>query len=456
MSIAQRNILGRWNSRTTFMLALTASAIGLGNIWRFSYLVGENGGGPFVLTYLMALLLVAAPVLIAEVIVGSHGRGSPVASMAWARTYAKAGSAWSAIGWLAILAGLLILSYYCVVAGWSLAYTVKMQTSAFADASALVVAEQFDLFLEQPQQLVYWQSLFLAAVTTVVALGLRLGLKVCFWLSFPAMLLLLGVLLDYSFERGDVETAQHFLFGFNVEDFTAQSILIALGHAFFTLGIGVGAAMIFGAYAPEKVPLGRTVVAVALLDSVIAIAFGLVVFPLVFANNLEPNMGPGLLFISLPYAFGNMVQGEFFGTLFFALVSLAALGSAVALMEPVVAYLVQTWRLRRVVAAALVGLVTWLLGLGSVLSFNQWSDWYWLGQMTFFQLLDFVTTAILLPLSALMIALFVGWVMRCEVLRIELYREEDGFFYLWRGLLRYIAPLFIVMVFIATLAGLVN
>lgn len=453
MSIVERSALGGWTNRTTFILALTGSAVGLGNIWRFSYLAGENGGGPFVLVYLLSLLFVATPVLIAEVIIGSHGRSSPIGSVGWARKRANAGNGWLAIGWIASVTALLILSYYAVVAGWALAYVGKMQAQLFADASMANVGLHFQQFLADPQQLIYWQSLFLGATITVVALGLRYGLALLFWIAVPLLLVLLAMLINFSLEKGDVEAAQQFLFGFNTWDFSAQSILVALGHAFYTLSVGLGAAMAFGAYAPEKIPIGRTVIAVALIDTVIAMAAGLAIFPIIFANNIEPNMGPGLMFVSLPYAFGNMVQGEWFGALFFLLVAVAALGSAVALAEPMVAYLIERWKMRRIVAAVSVGGVAWLLGLGTVFSFNFWSDQELIAGLNYFQLLDFVTANLLLPLCALLIALFVGWVLHREVLRVELYREDDQIFYLWRWLLRYIAPPAIVIIFVTALVG---
>lgn len=453
LSIVERSALGGWTNRTTFILALTGSAVGLGNIWRFSYLAGENGGGPFVLVYLLSLLFVATPILVAEVVIGSHGRSSPIVAVEWARKRANAGNGWLAIGWLASVTALLILSYYSVVAGWALAYVGKMQTSVFADASAANVGLQFQQFLSNPQELIYWQSLFLGATILVVALGLRFGLALLFWIAVPLLLVLLGMLINFSLEKGDVEAAQQFLFGFNTWDFSAQSVLVALGHAFYTLSVGVGAAMAFGAYAPEKIPIGRTVIAVALIDTVIAMAAGLAIFPIIFANNLEPNMGPGLMFVSLPYAFGNMLQGEWFGSLFFLLVAVAALGSAVSLAEPMVAYLIQVWRMHRIVAAVCVGVVVWVLGLGTVFSFNLWSDQQLIAGLNYFELIDFVTADLLLPLCGLLIALFVGWVLRREVLRVELYREDDQIFFLWRWLLRYIAPPAIVVIFVAALLG---
>jgi NSS family neurotransmitter:Na+ symporter len=449
MSIAARSISGAWGSRTTFVLALTTAAVGLGNIWRFSYLVGEHGGGPFLLVYLLSLLLVAVPVLVAEIVLGSHGRGDLVSSLLHACRRSERNRGWAVIGWLSCLSAVLILGYYSVVAGWSLAYINKVDSGVFSDGSAAMVGQHFKDFLAEPQSLVYWQSIFIALVFAVSGLGIHRGLGVLFWFVVPTLLVVLGVLIDYGMQFGNMARAGEFLFSSISYDFTAESVLIAMGHAFFTLGVGVGVGIAFGAYTPDKIPIGRTVLAVAVLDTVISIAAGLAIFPIVFANNLEPSMGPGLLFVSLPYAFGNMPQGEFFGALFFVLVVVVALGSAVALAEPPIQYLAARLHLRRPLAVLFLGLVVWTLALCCALSFNLWSEVYWYREMTFFQLLDWLTSVFLLPLTALLTALFVGYGLRREVLRVELYRESGHFFSLWRSCLRYIAPPAIVVIMLA-------
>ena len=211
--------------------------------------------------------------------------------------------------------------------------------------------------------------------------------------------------------------------------------------------------MVLGAYSPEHIPVARTVFAVALLDIIFAMAAGLAVFPLVFANNLQPAYGPGLMFISLPFAFGNMGEGEFFGTLFFVMVVVAALGTAVCLAEVAVSYLLQRFRLRRLSAVVILTPVIWGLGMASVWSFNDWSDGIADTGMTPFQLIERLSADILLPMSGLLIAVFVGWVMRREVLKIEMYREDEQIFALWRWILRWPAPLAILVVLVATVAG---
>ena len=450
MMAAQRGELGGWRSRTTFVLALSAAAVGLGNIWRFAYLAGENGGGLFVLTYLGCLFFIAIPIMIAEVIIGSHGRGSPVVAIRWVADRSLLRRGWMLLGLLACAAGLLVLAYYIVVAGWALAYAWYMKSGLFAAASAAVVAEQFGALLDDVLLMVYWQSLFLVVAVTISALGVRRGLGSLAWLSVPAMLALVAALLKFGFDNGDTVAAREFLFATRPIDFTWHSVLLALGQALFTLGVGMGVGISYGAYAPRRLPVGRSVMAVAVFDTGMSLLLGVAIFPLVFANNMEPSAGPGLLFISLPYAFGNTMLGELFGGLFFLLVVLAALGSVVAIMEPIVGLLMQRLRIRRLTAALSLGVSLWIVGLLVALSFGPGEFYPALANGNLFRALDKVTADLLLPLVALFTAVLVGWRMRPEILRRELYRELDLFFSLWRRLLRYIAPPVILLFIVAS------
>ena len=440
MIAAVPNEPGRWRNRTTFVLALSASAIGLGNIWRFSYLSGEYGGAPFIITYLLCLFLIAVPVMVAEVVMGSSGGASPVTAIRRACDRSLLSRAWMLVGVLACLTGLLMLSFYIVVAGWSMAYVGFMDSGVFSAARAAEVGEHFEHLLADPAQQIYWQSLFLLCVFGTIILGVRRGLGLLVWLAVPVMFALLAFLIKFGFDNGDIDTTRDFLFSIHWVDFSPQSVLVALGHAFFTLGVGVGTGISYGAYAPHRIPVGRSVMAVAVIDTMIALLAGLAIFPIVFANNIAPSAGPGLLFISLPYAFGNVVQGELSGTVFFALVVLAALGSAVAMMEPIVAALTRSSRLERFTAALLVGVVVWLLSVAVVMSFQSGAELWWIGQQSLFGFLDALTAKVLLPLVALLIAVLAGWQLRPEILRIELDRESRLFFSLWRFVLRYIAP----------------
>ncbi len=440
--------LGSWRSRTTFVLALSASAVGLGNLWRFSYLAGENGGAPFVVAYLVCLFAIAVPILIAEVAVGNHGRGSPVVALTHTADRSLRSRGWAIAGVLGCLAGTLVLAYYSVVAGWAMAYAVSMQAGEFAAASGLMVGEFFQAFLSDGAQQIKWHTLFLALVLIIVSLGVRRGLGLLVWITVPALLVLLGILVSFALDSGDTSAAQDFLFSMQPLDFTPTSWLVALGHAFYTLSIGVGIGISYGAYAPQRIPIGRSVVAVAVFDTLIALGAGIAIFPIVFANNIEPSMGPGLFFVSVPYAFGNIASGELYGTLFFALVSVAALGSAVALLEPVVGALKQHLKLRRFTAVVLAGSVIWVLGVGVALSVGGEGGPGLLAGLNLLGFLDTLTSVYLLPLSALVLTLFVGWRMRPEILRELLYRESGLFFSLWYFFLRYIAPPAIALVFV--------
>ena len=451
MSIAVRSAVGVWGSRTTFVLALTASAIGLGNLWRFTYLMGEQGGAPFLIAYLVCLFLIAVPVLIAEVLLGTHGRASPVGSLLYTSHRSEISRAWVVIPWIAGIASLMILAYYCVVAGWGLAYIDKLQSGAFADASAADVGREFQRLLSQPEDMMRWQSLFLLIVFGVSALGVHRGLAVLFWLAGPMVLVSLAVLIEFSLANGDMDRAGQFLFSVSSYDFTAESILTAMGQAFYTLGIGTGVGIALGAYAPDKIPIGRTVIAVALFDTLIAVAAGVAIFPIIFANNLQPTMGPALIFVGLPYAFGNMAQGELYGGVFFLLISVVAVASAVTLAEPVMSYLVERMRLKRPLAALLLGGAVWALSLGCALSFNEWQEVHWIGDFTLFELLDVVSAAVLLPVVCLLTSLLVGYQVRREILRVELYRESRYFVYMWRACLRYVAPPVIIVVMLVAL-----
>jgi NSS family neurotransmitter:Na+ symporter len=265
------------------------------------------------------------------------------------------------------------------------------------------------------------------------------------------VLVLLAVLVDFSLRYGDLDAAQDFLFSTKLMDFSSESVLVAMGHAFYTLSVGVGIGITYGAYAPDRIPVGRSVVAVAVFDTLVSLAAGLAIFPIVFANNLEPSMGPGLMFVSLPYAFGNMAEGEVFGFLFFLLIGVVSLGSAVALLEPITGYIMQRTGFYRVPVVLGLSAVVWVLGLGTIFSFNFWQDWIWFADWNFFQLVDAITADFLLPLVSLLIAVFVGWRMRREILREELGRESALFFSLWLFLLRYIAPPAIILMFIMAL-----
>ncbi|MFV0478818.1 MAG: sodium-dependent transporter [Parahaliea sp.] len=436
----------QWHSRMTFVLALAAAVVGLGNVWRFSYLTAEHGGGAFVILYLLCLFLLAVPVMIAEVVLGSYGRNSPQRAVQRATDRSLRSRVWVWIILPMCLAAGVMLSLYAVVAGWAMDFADSLQRGEFAAASVLNVADYYSALLADAGRQVYWLSLFFVIAIAIVWLGVRRGLGLLAWLLVPLMLALLGALVIFALDNGNLAASRDYLFSTQMLDFNMASLLAALKHAFYTLGVGAAVGICYGAYAPGHIPIGRTVVAVAMFDTLFSIAAGLAVFPVIFAHHLLPTAGPGLLFIAVPYAYGNTLAGELFGVLLFGLVIVSALGTAVALLEVMVSTLMQLLGWRRSSAVLLAGGLCWLLATLAVESLASTPP----GQPNLFGLLDWLSVELLLPLGAFLVMLFIAWRMRVELLRAQLYRETDAFFSLWYALMRYIAPLIVAGVLMTT------
>ncbi|MFL0797607.1 MAG: sodium-dependent transporter [Cellvibrionaceae bacterium] len=454
MTEAPQKVHGVWASRWTFILAATGSAVGLGNIWKFPYITGEYGGGAFVLVYLFCIALVGVPIMVAEVLLGRRGRSSPINTMRRLVAEANMGRGWTGIGWLGVTAGFLILTFYSVIAGWALYYAIESMQGNLLNITAETASSSFDTLLANKNMLITYHSIFMLMVIGVVTCGVVKGLGVAVRVLMPLLFILLLVLLGYGVQEGNFPRAVDFLFGFDFSKLSGSAILVALGHAFFTLSLGMGAIMAYGAYMPEQAKVGQTVVTVAFLDTLIALVAGLAIFPVVFAHpGIEPSAGPGLMFVSLPVAFGNMPGGLIFGTAFFVLVVLAAWSSAISLIEPAVAWLVESRNFSRLGASLLLGFTAWFIGLGTVLSFNAWAEFKVFFGMTFFDFLDYLTANIMLPLGGLFIAIFVGWIMKKENVMEELKGTHDGLLNHWYKILRYVAPVLVALVFLNLVVG---
>jgi NSS family neurotransmitter:Na+ symporter len=454
--MAQRrsSIHGQWSSKFVFILAATGSAVGLGNIWKFPYITGDNGGGAFVLVYLLCIALIGIPIMMAEVMLGRRGRQSPINTMATLAREAGASPFWKWIGWMGVIAGFLILSYYSVIAGWALAYVFRAAGGAFTGVGGEEVQRMFTRLVSDPERLLAWHTIFMVMTTLVVARGVRGGLEKAVRILMPMLFVILVILVGYAMNTGYFQQGLQFLFRPDFSRLSADGVLVAMGHAFFTLSLGMGAIMVYGSYLPEKTSIAGTTLIIALLDTLVALLAAMAIFPIVFANGLEPGVGPGLIFQTMPIAFGQMPGGILFGTLFFVLLVFAAWTSAISLIEPAVAWLVENHGFRRLTAAVLVGLLSWLLGLLTVFSFNLWEDVTPLGFLevfrdkTFFGLFDYLTANIMLPLGGLLIAIFAGWVLKREHSVDEL-RLGDGLLYRgWYFLIRYLTPLAVGLVFL--------
>ena len=362
-----------WSSRWLFVLAAAGSAVGLGNIWKFPYITGENGGGAFVLIYLACVALVGIPIMMSEVMLGRAGRASPINAMRKLTKRANKGNGWVFIGWMGVAAGFLILSYYAVIAGWALNYIWLTASGTFAGASADVASTTFNDFLADPLQLVMWQTIFMVLTVWIVGRGVSKGLETAIRLFMPLLFVLLIVLLGYAVTSGGFEQGVRFMFDLKFDQVTPETWLIAMGQAFFTLSLGMGTMMAYGSYVPSDTGIGSTVLTIAVLDTVVAVSAGLAIFPIVFANGLEAGQGPGLMFVTIPLAFGQLPLGALFGTVFFILVSFAAITSAISLTEPALSYLVEEYNAKRKRVAISLGVMCWILGLGTVFSFNIWA-----------------------------------------------------------------------------------
>ena len=419
--------------------------MGLGNIWKFPYLAGKHGGGIFVLVYLLCLLLLCIPIMVAEILVGRIGRRNPVASLEILSQLSGCRKSWRWLGTLGMVAGFLILSYYSVIAGWTLSYIFKTATGEFRGHDAEGVENFFIEFIASPRQQIVWHTLFMTATLVIVAHGIQGGLEKAVELLTPALFLILTILMGYALGTGEFMHGALFLLFPDISNLTAETVLAALGHAFFSLSIAMGVMIAYGSYLPNGISIIKASLIVAAADTVVAIMAGLAIFPLVFANHVPLTFGPGLIFKTLPMIFAQMPGGTLFGGLFFVLLAIAALSSSISLIEPTVAWLVEDKALSRGMACWLSGMTCWFLGLGTVFSFNIWRD-LTVFDKTFFQGLDFLTSNLLLPLNGLMMAIFVGWFLRHKLTRSEL-DAGPVLFACWWLLIRFVAPGAVMLIF---------
>jgi len=450
MADTNQSIHGEWSSRFAFILAATGSAVGLGNIWKFPYITGENGGGAFVIVYLICVAAIGIPIMIAETMMGRRGRQSPINTLKTLTKEAGGHVRWHYLGWLGVVAGFLILSYYSVIAGWSMAYVVKAFTGSFSGESATQISSLFTDLQASPIQQTFWHTLFMVATMSIVARGVKGGLEKAVRFLMPGLFILLMLLVAYSMTTGFYMQGIEFLFKPDFSELTAASVLTAMGHAFFTLSLGMGAIMVYGSYLPKNISIAKTAVMIAGADTLVALLAGIAIFPIVFANGLEAGSGPGLIFETLPIAFGSMTGGWLFGVLFFVLLVFAALSSAISLIEPAVAWCVEHYDVERKKACVGMGFVTWLLGMGTVFSFNIGSGITLFGA-NFFESLDYLTANLMLPLGGLFIALFAGRVMLSKDSKEELDLGDDRLFNVWKFLVSYIAPAAVFIVFLNVL-----
>ena len=429
------------------MLATAGSAIGLGNIWKLPYMIGVNGGSAFVIIFLLCIFLVGIPLMMTEILLGRRAQKNPLDGMNALALEAKTSTHWKWLGGMGMVTGLLILGFYSVIGGWVLRYIGASASGAFSNITAMQSTENFNQLLASPFSLLFWHTVFMMMTMGVVARGVNSGLEKANNILIPALFGILLVLLGYSMSVGDMQAAYQFMFNLDFSKLTPTVVLSALGHAFFSLSLGMGSVMVYGSYLQKNVSIARTTIYIALADTMLGLLVGLAIYSLVFANQLEPSAGPGLIFQTLPIAFGHMPWGNLIATLFFMLVAFAAWTSAISLVEPAIAWIIENTRIRRKTAAFFLGLIIWLLGVAVVLSFNEWKEVKIFFGLNIFESLDKLTSTILLPIGGLLMAIFAGYFMKKDHVQDEL--NLAGYkFKLWQMTNNYIAPIAIAAVFL--------
>jgi NSS family neurotransmitter:Na+ symporter len=449
---SESTVNARWSSRIGFLWAAIGAAVGLGSVWKFPYVVGTGGGGAFVLVYLAASAFVTLPILIAELTVGRAGQANPPEAIARVCAEAQASPAWRHLGWVMILTIYLILTYYSVIGGWVLAYIFKAAGGQFWGASPGRVSESFNALRNNFGLVMLWHAVFMGLTVLLVARGVRKGIEAANRIMMPGLFLILVILIAYAAYAGNFAAGFRFLFYPDFSKLTGEVVLTAVGLSFFSIGTGMAIMMTYGSYLAPDASLPRSAIMIAASVPVAALSAGLATFPLVFGNGLDPASGPGLLFVTLPLAFGQMPGGTLFGTLFFIFVTFAALTSSIAILEPLVAWAEQRGIASRVKASLVLGGVAWALGLVSAWSLGVGAAFHPLqglgkyGGMSAFDLLDFVTSNVMLPITNILICVFVGWILP----RAWLARHGDAgnglALNLWRIALRVVAPVAISLV----------
>ena len=434
---------GAWIGKWTFILAATGSAVGLGNIWGFPYKAGTNGGGAFVLIYLGCILIIGLPIMISEIIIGRRAGNSPINAMKKIAIESNRSSIWQLVGWSGIFAGILILSFYSVIAGICLNYIFI----AFTSNGLISSPDQFSSVISSPINLIAWHTIFIVLTALIVSAGVKDGIGRMVKILMPMLGFLMIFMVVYSMINGNFSQAMSFLFAPDFSNVTSDTLLQAMGQAFFSFSLGMGSIMAYGAYMPKNQNVVNSSFTVASLDTLIAILAGLAIFPIIFAFNLEPNSGPGLVFVSMLSAFNQMQFGQLIGPLFFILLSVAALSSSISLLEPGVAYLSEEGVLSRKSSAIIISIFIWILGLGSAFSFNIWSDFNLIGNKNFLDSMDFLANQILLPLGGMLIAIFVGWYMDKSLIKSEVGVTNSLLYRMWRFFVKFVAPLCVGYIF---------
>ena len=442
-----RNKRGLWNSRLGFIMAASGSAVGLGNVWKFPYIVGENGGGAFVLVYILCTIAVGLPIMLAEFTIGRKTSLNPVGAF----QSLKPKTHWVKIGHMGVLAGFLILSFYGVVGGWTLAYVFKALSHTMSDfASPNEAGQFFGSFIANTWEVLFYHILFMVICIGIVLRGIQGGIERACKVLMPTLVIILVILMFRTLTLPGAIDGIEFYLKPDFSKIGPQTILIALGQAFFSLSLGMGCMLTYGSYLHEEENLTSATVYVVIFDTMIALLVGMVIFPAVFAMGLEPTEGPSLVFSVLPAVFVGMPFGNLVSIIFFTLLAIAAITSGISLLEVVVAYFIDQRKWDRKKAVLVTAVAIFAFGVPSGLSFGILSDAKLFG-MTFFDHVDNIASNYLLPLGGMLTAIFVGWIWGTKSAEEEIQKHETKFnwAHIWGFLIRYISPIAVFFVFCA-------
>jgi NSS family neurotransmitter:Na+ symporter len=440
-----------WSSRFTFLMASVGFAVGLGNIWRFPYVTGENGGAAFVLVYLTCAFGIGVPILIAELLIGRRGQGSPPSAMANLATANGRSPHWKVVGGMGLLAAYTIEIVYAVVVGWVLWYLFKAITTGFAGVDATMAEAEFAAVLDNNLGMLFWTLVGLTITGLIIYAGVKDGIERAVNVMMPLLFALLLGLAVYNYFAGGFDQAVQWLFTPDFSKIGFGTVLAAIGQAFFSIGVGMAGMMVYGSYLPKSISISHSVLIIVIADTGVALLAGLVIFPAVFHHGLDPAAGAGLIFQTLPVAFAQMPGGYLFSVLFFTMLSVAGITSMVGLVESVNAWLEDRFGMPRHKSALLVVGSVACFSVLSILSYNVLSQ-YNLGDRNFNDTMDFFSNQILLPLGGLFIAVFAGWGMHSSATRDELTSLTAGTYALWHFLIRFVVPPAVLVIFVMGIA----
>ena len=450
-----------WSSRLSFLLASVGFAVGLGNIWRFPYLAGENGGSAFVLVYLLFAFGIGMPLVMSEWAIGRRGSGTASASGSLAEVAAQAGAgrAWGSVGGIAVLAVFMLMLFYTTVTGWTMDYFARGAAGGFSRISAAESQAMFAGLTGNPARLAFWHTVVCVLTVYINSRGLHAGIERAVKLLMPALFACMIVMVGYAAAVGDFGAAARFLLEPDFSRLTGEAVLTALGQAFFSVGIAMAVHMTYGSYLDRRTSIPRNAFIVVGADSLVALLAGFAIFPIVFAHGLPLNSGEGLVFETLPIAFGDLPGGRLFGSVFFLLLIAAAMTSCISNFAPIVAWTRDRFDVSHTTAALAAGVAMWALGLGTVFSFNLLAGFHPLSfiglfaERTIYESLDFIMSNVLLPAGAFLTSIFIGWIAGREGIREELGLADGPAFQVWRALIRYVVPLAVAAIFVGGVLG---